>query len=144
MKTFEVPQKTLLLWQIRGAAIGLLFFVLCAFLAMSRSFLLLATISIVFFVGVFDFWYLPRFFKTCKIRYVNQSVLINYGVFLKSTHILPFSKLIHTKTITTPLSSAFSLMAVGLKAARSRIYVPELTKEDAILLISYLTEESNK
>jgi len=144
MQTFEVPQKTLLLWQIRGAVIGLLIFAVCAFLAMSRSFLFLATIIIICFVCTFDFWYLPRFFKSCKIRYVNQSVVIDYGVFIKNTHILPFSKLIHTQTVTTPLASAFSLMAVGLKAARSRIYVPELAREDALRLISYLTEESDQ
>jgi membrane protein YdbS with pleckstrin-like domain len=143
MKIFEVPQKTLLLWQIRGFVIGLLLFALCAFLAISRTFLLLATIIIISFVAVFDFWYLPRFFKSCKIRYVNQSVVIDYGVFIKNTHILPFSKLIHTQTVTTPLASAFSLMAVGLKAARSRIYIPEMTSEDALLLVSYLTGESD-
>lgn len=144
MKTFDVPHKTLLLWQIRGFGIGLLLFVICAFLSFSRTFLLLATIIIISFVCAFDFWYLPRFFKSCKIRYVNQAVVIDYGVFIKNTHILPFSKLIHTQTLTTPLASAFSLMAVGLKAARSRIYIPEISKEDALTLISFLTGETEE
>lgn len=141
MKEFILPQKTLLLWQIRIAISGLLLFAICAFLEISRTFLLLSTIVIIALVCAIDFWYLPRFFKSCKIRYVNQSVVIDYGVFIKSKHILPFSKLIHTQTITTPLASAFSLMAVGLKAARCRIYIPEMTNEDARLLVTSLTEE---
>ena len=144
MKTFILPQKTLLLWQIRIVIFGLLLFALCAFLEISRTFLLLSTIIIISFVCVTDFWYLPRFFSTCKVCYVNGSVIINYGVFIKNTHILPFSKLIHTQTITTPLASAFSLTAVGLKAARCRIYIPEMTTEDAETLISSLTEEGEK
>ena len=141
MKTFAIPQKTLLLWQIRSAIVGLLLFALCAFLEISRTFLLLSTIIIIAFVCAMDFWYLPRFFGGCKVCYVNDSVVINYGVFIKNTHILPFSKLIHTQTITTPLAAAFSLTAVGLKAARCRIYIPEMSNEDAQLLISSLTQE---
>ncbi len=141
MKNFELPKKTLLLWQIRVAIIALLLFVACAFFSISRIFLLAETIVIVSVALFAALWYMPRYFKSCKICYVNQSVVINRGVFLKSTHILPFSKIIHTQTVTTPLAAAFSLTAVGLKAARMRIYIPEITLDDAKLLIFSLTKE---
>ena len=44
---------------------------------------------------------------------------------------MPFTRMIYTQTFTTPLAKKMGLTAVTLKAARSRIFLPEMTKEDA-------------
>lgn len=121
-----LPSKTLLLWQIRFFVIALLvlslftkvchifFWFLPAFMAISLIFILLI------------FAYLPALIKTYKICYINGAVVIDRGVFIKTTHIMPFAKMIYTQSITTPLAKLFGLSAMTLKAARSRIFIPEI------------------
>ncbi|MGI6279174.1 MAG: PH domain-containing protein [Acutalibacteraceae bacterium] len=72
------------------------------------------------------FLYLPALIRTYRISYINGAVVIERGVFIKTTHIMPFSKMIYTQSITTPLAKVFGLSALVLKAARSSIFIPEI------------------
>ena len=82
--------------------------------------------------------YMPALFKTCKIELKKQGVLVERGVFFKNTHILPFSKLIYTQTYRTPFARLMGLTAISLKAARSRVFVPEMENEDVETFIEVL------
>ncbi len=136
MQEYKLPKRTLLLWQIRAALCWLLLSAVFAYYCCAlKIFLgLFITLTVVFLVA--EFWYLPKFISGCKIKCFGESVVIEKGVIIKNTHILPFSRLIYTQTLTTPLAKAFGLTALTLKAARSRIFVPELSLEEAKHIIS--------
>ena len=57
-------------------------------------------------------------------------MIIEKGVIIKTTHIMPFTKMIYTQSITTPIAKLFGLSAVTVKAARSRIIIPEIPAKD--------------
>lgn len=135
MKTYTLPKRTILLWRLRVT-------LLCSILIFLFLRLPLNSIwnwflcGLVFLIFIFlNFWYLPKFIKSCKITVSDGSVIIKRGVIIENCHILPFSRLIHTQTIATPLARLFSLETVLLKAARFRIFVPELSFSDAQDLI---------
>ena len=86
---------------------------------------------------------MPKFIKSCKITIANDSVIIKRGVLIRNCHILPFSRLIHTQSVATPLARLFRLETVLLKAARFRIFVPELSRDDAESLVRELSAEDS-
>ncbi len=136
MKEYKLPRKTLFLWQFRSIAVTLLLAALCSYFYIRlKPFLI-----ILFIIGIlflfFTFVYLPLFFRSCKIRCSKKGVVVKWGVIIKNTHILPFYRLIYTQTVTTPLSKLLGLKALLLKAARNRLFVPELRLEDAEEILS--------
>ena len=139
MKEYILPKKTLLLWQIRAVAVGFVLLGVCAYFSFTMKPFLIATAVIVLLFAGFVIWYLPKFFDSCKIQFINGSVVIKRGVFIKNTHILPFSRLIYTQTLVTPIAKFFGLTALTLKAARSHIYIPEMLKEDAEELLEAIS-----
>ena len=129
MKSYELPSKTLLLWRIRLIIVTLLLSLLAMYFCPLFVYLyavpvLLGAICI---IGVA--WYLPNYFKYCKISLINKSVVIENGVFIRTTHIMPYERLIYTQTLSSPVAKALNLSAISLKAARSRILVPEMEVE---------------
>lgn len=139
MKEYILPKKTLLLWQIRAVAIGALLLSVSAYFSFAiKPFIIAAGVILVIF-GVLVFWYLPKFFKSCKIQFINGAVIVKRGVFIKNTHILPFSRLIYTQTLITPIAKLFGLTAMTLKAARSYIVIPEMTKSDVEELLTAIS-----
>ena len=67
--------------------------------------------------------------------------MINRGVFIKTTHIMPFSRLVYAQSFATPLAKRMGLSALTLKAARSSIIIPELNAEDVDYYIDFLAKE---
>jgi len=121
----KLPLKTLILWQIR---ILFLFAFLIAVLDLfcnNFDWCVLCIIALGCIYFILSLWYIPTLFKSYKITYINGAVVIEKGVIVKTTNIMPYSKMIYTQTITTPLARVFGLSAVALKAARSRIIIPE-------------------
>ena len=141
MKTYALPGRTVLLWRIRAALIAAPLSAVCVFLPLPFDITVILCCVIAFcFCGAF-FWYLPRFIKSCRVTVLNNSIIIKRGVIIENTHILPFSRLIHTLTVQTPLSKLLSLNMVLLKAARFRIFVPELSSADAESLTAEINSE---
>lgn len=131
MREYKPPKKTLWLWQIRIALIWLTLSAVCDIFFGEAAFFP-AVISILSaLLVVLDFLYLPKYFSLCKIKCLKQAVVVEKGVFFKYCHILPFSRLIFSQTINTPLSKAFCLTALTLKAARSYVFIPELKQSEA-------------
>ena len=138
MREYKLPRKTLILWQCRSLAIGILLALLCSYFYFElKPFLIVLLIIAILFV-LFTFLYLPLYFKSCKIRRTRDAVIIRSGVIFKNSHILPFSRLIYTQTLVTPLAKILKLKAITLKAARSTIIVPEMSAEDADCLLTLL------
>lgn len=141
MKTYALPKKTLWLWRIRAVIVALLMIAICFFLPLPFDIMVILCCIIVFFFCGAYFWYLPKFISSCRVTVLKGSIIIKRGVIVENTHILPFSRLIHTLTVQTPLSKLFSLNMVLLKAARFRIFVPELSSADAQSLITEINSE---
>lgn len=136
MQEYKLPIRTLLLWQIRAALCWVLFSAVFAYYCFALKIFLGFFIALTVVFLITEFWYLPKFISGCKIKCSGESVVIEKGVILKNTHILPFSRLIYTQTFTTPLAKVFGLTALTLKAARSRIFVPEISLDDAKYIIA--------
>lgn len=135
MREYKLPRKTLILWQCRSLAVGLLLALLCSYFYFElKPFLILLLIIAILFI-LFTFIYLPLYFRSCKIRRTKDAVIVRSGVLFKNSHILPFSRLIYTQTVTSPVARLLGLKAITLKAARKSLLVPELSIEDADLLI---------
>jgi membrane protein YdbS with pleckstrin-like domain len=147
VKEFVLPKKTLLLWQIRCFALGAILFLL-ALIVKDIIFLPIFVLKI---FGIIDIVvtvflttiYMPFLFKTCKVMVINKGVVVERGIIFKNTHILPFSKLIYAQTYRTPIAMWFDLTAVTLKAARSRVFIPELKDMDAREFVKLISEEKN-
>lgn len=147
MKNYVLPRKTLFLWQIRAITFGIL---LCILMLIAKTFIFLplkilwiilaVILSLSVLIAVL---YMPLLFKTCKVVLLTEGVVVERGVFFKNTHILPFSKLIYTQTYKSPVARILGLTAVSLKAARSRVFIPEMSEEDASDLIIALSEGKN-
>ena len=140
MKDYRLPRKALILWEIRLAIIELLILGICRYFYLKLSFLyvVLIVLTAIFIISLV--WYLPAFLKSYKIRLSNDGIIIRRGVIIKNTHILPFSRLIYTHSLVTPLAKLLKLKAVTLKAARSTIVLPEMNVEDANNLLVFLTK----
>ena len=136
----KLPKKTLDLWKIRLTIGVLLFFGLFSYFCHGYGWFLIATLVIICLYELAFFWYLPSLFKTYQIKYINGAVAIESGVFIKITHIMPYSKMIYTQTLTSPLARFFGLKAVTLKAARSQILIPEVPEEAAEKFTTALAE----
>lgn len=138
MKTYKLPPKTLLLWQCRAILAWLFLTLACSFFSFSLKAFLIAFLILSVILSVVIFLYLPKYHSLCTIKCLKGAVIIENGVIFRNCHILPYSRLIYTQTTITPLSKLFGLRALTLKAARSRVFVPELTEKDALDLISRL------
>ena len=138
----KLPKKTLDLWKIRLTIGVLLFFGLFSYFCHGYGWFLIATLVIICLYELAFFWYLPSLFKTYQIKYINGAVVIESGVFIKITHIMPYSKMIYTQTQTSPLARYFGLKAVTLKAARSQILIPEVPEEAAEKFTTALAENA--
>lgn len=140
MKKYAIPKRTKFLWQIRIGIVGLIPTAVCYSLTGLTLWLLLPAVLLTVFLVAILFWYLPRFFADYDMILSGNSIIINRGVFIKTTHIMPFSRLVYAQSFSTPLAKSMGLAALSLKAARSIIVIPELKISDVEYMIDYLTQ----
>lgn len=141
MEQISLPKKTLFLWQIRVVMLIAVLIWFCTRYSGIMPFLKIAVMAIGVCGVLITALYLPVFFKSYEILFKNEAIVINYGVFIKFSHIMPYTRLIYAQSFTTPLASVFSVTALSLKAARSRVIVPEIKNKDAKYIIDSLTGE---
>lgn len=136
----KLPVRTLILWQIRVTVLFVLLGAVCLyFCSVYKWFWILVTVITAVFLFVI-LWYLPRFIRNYRIKLIGEAVIIENGVFIKTTHIMPYSRMIYTKSFTTPLAKAIGLTSISLKAARSSIIMPEILVSDAVVLLKLLSK----
>lgn len=144
MNRHAIPAKTLALWQIRISAAAVIITGSSAFLCFISPWFLIIPALFALFFGFVLFWYLPHYLTSYELKFPKGAVIINRGVFIKTTHIMPFSRLIYAQSISTPLAKAMGLAAISLKAARSSLIIPEIAAGDAIRFIEALTAEDSE
>lgn len=138
MREFKLPKRTLLLWQIRFALIWISLSAVCYLVSLKFELFLviIAIFTVLCLVAIF--LYLPKYHSGFKIKCLKDAVVVENGVIVKRCHILPFSRLIYSQTINTPLSKSLGITAVTMKAARSFIFIPELLDNDSKELLTIL------
>ncbi len=141
MKRGVLPKKTLRLWQVRVVMLTLVLVGACLFYDPVLPFLKFVAIVIAAMGLIVTLWYLPTFFKGYEMLFKNEAIVINYGVLIKFSHIMPYSRLIYAQSFATPLAHFFGVTALSLKAARSRVIVPEIELSDAINIMDTLAGE---
>jgi len=136
--TFTLPTKTRALWQLR---IVIAFALLCAMVAFFSRFTLwfLLPAAIIAMLGlIFAFVYVPFYFKSYKILVEESFISITKGIFIKTTSIMPFPRLVYAQSFTTPLSALMQMKCIMLKAARGWMLIPEIEAENANFLLENL------
>ena len=142
MKTQNLPKKTLWLWQIRVVMLTAILVGLCFYFVPFPRILKIAVFAIIILAVVAEVWYLPALFKSYKILFGDEAIIINRGVFVKVSHFMPYTRLIYAQSFATPLARIMGVTSLSFKAARSRIIVPEIDLSDVEKITSTLTSEA--
>lgn len=143
MKENGIPKKTRFLWQLRISLIGFLPVAVLAALSPVTLWCLFAAGILAVLLLIFVLWYIPAYFASYEILFPKGAIIINRGVFIRTTHIMPFSRLVYVQSYSTPLAHSMRLAALSIKAARSSLIIPELPEEDVKLFINSVTKEEN-
>lgn len=141
--TFSLPKKTRILWQIRIFFVFALLCVSVAFFSRYTVWFLLPAAIIAMLGLVAAFVYIPFYFKSYLITVDTNSIIITKGIFIKTTQIMPFPRLVFAQSFTTPIASAMKLKCVMLKAARGWILIPEIESVDAEFMLDNLKVKPN-
>lgn len=144
MKENRLPKQTVLLWQIRIGLIGIILLIGISAFGLLTDWMLIGTAVAAAILVLLIFWYLPRYFKSYEILFPKGAVVINRGVFIKTTHIMPFSRLVYAQSFATPLAKKMGLAALTLKAARSTVIIPEFDAKDIDYYIDFLAREGEE
>ena len=144
MKENRLPKQTVLLWQIRIGLIGIILLIGISTFGLLTDWVLIGTAVAAAILVLLIFWYLPRYFKSYEILFPKGAVVINRGVFIKTTHIMPFSRLVYAQSFATPLAKKMGLAALTLKAARSTVIIPEFDAKDIDYYIDFLAREGEE
>ena len=144
MKENRLPKQTVLLWQIRIGLIGIILLIGISAFGLLTDWVLIGTAVVAAILVFLLFWYLPRYFKSYEILFPKGAVVINRGVFIKTTHIMPFSRLVYAQSFATPLAKKMGLAALTLKAARSTVIIPEFDAKDIDYYIDFLAREGEE
>lgn len=144
MKENRLPKQTVLLWQIRIGLIGIILLIGISAFGLLTDWVLIGTAVAAAILVFLLFWYLPRYFKSYEILFPKGAVVINRGVFIKTTHIMPFSRLVYAQSFATPLAKKMGLAALTLKAARSTVIIPEFDAKDIDYYIDFLAREGEE
>ncbi len=141
MSDRTLPKKTLILWQIRVVMLTAILVGTALYYGKAMPFLNSVALILGFLALVCVVWYLPTFFNTFEIKLKGEAIIVDYGIFIKISHIMPYSRLIYAQSFSTPLARLFGVTALSLKAARSHVIIPEINSDDAMAVINSLTKE---
>lgn len=123
---FRVPQKTVVLWEIRISFLAVVFWGILFFYAKMNY-----TVNLIFmFLLTIIYVFIPFHLKSIEIYIEKTRIEIKSGIIIKTERILPNKALIYGEAFATPLARAFCLSALTLKGARKIVIIPELEKQN--------------
>lgn len=134
MKIYTPPKNTTLLWQIRiGIMLTVFNIVLYAAVKLfGINFHICAVAAaVLILIGIIlIFAYIPSYFKAYSIELSENALIIKSGVLLKTERIMPEPRMLYTESYHTPLSKAFGLSGLMLRASRAATFCAELRATD--------------
>ncbi len=105
---------------------------------------LVASVISVIAAAFAAFYYIPRFYRSYTVEVNENALIVSRGVFIRRRYIMPCPRLIYFERTQTIISRIFGLYFVRVHAARARLTVPGLTREDALRLTVLLSGEYEK
>ena len=134
----KIPQKTVLLWQIRTAVIFGVIIALSLYLCfISLWFLILTSVTCILLLFSV-FFFIPHHILSYKITVSEKAIVVKRGFIIKSEYIMPFVRMIYASSYSFPFSRKYCLSGLVLHAARGFLIIPEIKSEDAAVLIGYI------
>lgn len=76
------------------------------------------------------FAYIPNYFKAYSISLSQNALIVKSGVLLKTERIMPEPRMLYAESYHTPLSKAFGLSGLMLRASRAATFCAELKEKD--------------
>ncbi len=132
---YKLEKRTLLLWRIRIGAAALAAALLFALLSVYTAYFYVPAAAFVLLGAAIIFWYLPAFFKGFNLFVGENAVMVTRGVFIKTSHIMPFKRLVFAGGYSTPIARIMGLKGITLRAARATVIIPEIEASAADRLI---------
>ena len=138
---YKLTKKSMHLWQIRITAAALIFAAVFFALVKYSAYLYIPLFACLFAGLTADIWYLPRLFCGYSIFVGKNAVIVERGVIIKTSRIMPYKRLVFAGSYMTPLGRLLGLKGVVLRAARANLIIAEIDKNSANELIYGLCGE---
>ncbi len=138
--TIRPDEKYLSVLRVRLCLCAILPIFICGVL--STFFWVAAAIIAAVMVSLFLFiwiWYLPRYYRSCRVTLSADAVAVCRGVFLRRKYILPSPRTIYCDEMRSPVLSLFGLKSVNFHLVRRTLSADGLSSADAALLLSHIS-----
>lgn len=130
MKVYKPNKRILIMWHLRTCLVLLAVSLLTLWVWFLTVYFSIVIGAAIFLAVVFNFVYLPLFFKSYSLTVDENAIIIKRGVIIKRESIMPQPRLVYAEQITTPLARMFSVSAIAFRATRAVTVTAELDKSD--------------
>lgn len=127
--TFTLKKKTLRLWQVRTGAVTLIVVAAILIFFGTARYSVISAAAMAVLGAAAIFVYLPLYYRGWRLTVGDGAVEVECGVIIRVNHIMPNPRMIYTNCYATPLGRLMGLEGLVLKAARGRLFLPELDRE---------------
>ena len=138
---YTPERKTVLLWQIRAGVAAFLPAALFLLLFGVNTRYLLPCSLFAAVVCATAFAFIPLYFKKYSVFVGENAIVVEKGVLVRTSRIMPFKRLVFAAGYQTPLARIMGLKGVKLRAARADLFIPELEISAANRLIYGISGE---
>lgn len=137
IKNGQLPTKTLLIWILR------VLFGFSLLISAFTGFKIYKAVYISVVIAGIVLIYLLLFFKGYKFEFRDTVFILEKGVIIKTTLIIPYKKIIHIKTLQSPLLKALRVYLPILKTVNGQVFLFENDKVFVECLFERIEEKIN-
>ena len=118
---------------------------ICGILSVYSFYICVAIMAVSTLSAAFiAFFYIPRYYHSYLVEITGTALIIRRGVFIKRKYILPCPRMIYFDRTQNIADRIFGLYSVRVHAARAKLMVPGLSRNEAIKLTMLLSGESER
>ncbi len=140
MKTYHPPKSTIFLWQMRFVVMLTVLLALVSWIWYINSYFIIFAIVLSILCVTVTFLYIPLYFKQYSLTICDNAVIIKSGVFVRHERIMPNPRLIYTERYRTPVSRAFGVSGLVLRATRAATFTAELSDADITEILKEMSQ----
>lgn len=123
---YTIEKKTLRLWQLRISFVAFLAAALFSLFSWYTLYMLIPAAVCLCIWAAAVFWYVPAFFSGYSVFVGENAVVVRRGVIIRTSHIMPYKRLVFAGSYQTPLGRLMGLKGVVLRAARANLIIAEM------------------
>ena len=118
---------------------------ICGILSVYSFYICLAIMAVSTLSAAFiAFFYIPRYFRSYLVEITETALIVKRGVFISRRYILPCPRMIYFDRTQNVADRIFGLYSVRVHAARAKLTIPGLSRNEALKLTMLLSGESEK